>query len=89
MSGVQLKYGDVWQHSYRIGDMLQWGKNSIGKPGYKRVVVEAYSENCPACGNPGQEYEVWLENDRIVEVKPAGGNFDFAHREEPYIVLEE
>jgi len=86
---VQFKYGDVWQHHYQIGDILQWGKNNIGKPGHKRVVAEAYSEDCSFCGNPGQDYEVWLENDQIIGVKPAEGKFDFVHSEDPYIVLGE
>jgi hypothetical protein len=86
---IQFKYGDVWQHQYRVGDMIKWNKNNVGEPGHKRVVIEAFSEDCPICGNLGQDFEVWLENDRIIDVKPSGGEFDFVHREEPYIILEE
>jgi hypothetical protein len=86
---VQFKYGDVWQHQYRIGDVIRWYKNNIGKPGYKHVVADAISEECPNCGNSNQNYEVWLENDRIVKVIPASGKFDFVSEEETYIVLEE
>jgi hypothetical protein len=38
---VQFKYGDVWQHEYRIGDALKWGGNDIGERGAQRVVVDA------------------------------------------------
>src|SRR5262245_49521167 len=62
---VQFKYGEVWQHEYRVGDQLVWGKNSIGKPGARRVVVDAVAEPCTNCGYDPGDFYVLVENDRI------------------------
>ena len=83
---VQFKYGDTYQHHYRIGDVITWGGNDIGKPACTRVVVSGY-EVCPMC-EAELEYEVWLEKDRIVAVQPATGTYDFVSISRGYIVIE-
>ncbi len=85
---VQFKYGEVWQYEYEIGDRLKWGKNNIGQPGNKRVVVDGAAERCPVCHAEGADYEVWLEDDRIVSVQPACGRYDFAACHQTFIVVE-
>ncbi len=89
---IQFKYAEVWQHEYEPGDSLIWSKRRFGndgEPGHKRVVVDAVAENCPVCDAEGPDYEVWLENDRIVAVKPFSGKFDFVRFHETYIIVEE
>jgi hypothetical protein len=84
---VQFSYGDTYQHHYKLGDVITWGGNDIGKPGRSRVVVDGIA-GCPGC-DFDLDYEVWLEKDRIVAVKPVTGAYDPASTEEGYIVIEE
>ena len=84
---VQFKYGNTYQHHYKIGDVITWGGNDIGKPGRTRVVVDGVAV-CPDC-DCDVDYEVWLEKDKIVDVKPATGAYDFSSLDDAYIVLEE
>ena len=84
---VQFKYGDVYQHHYQLGDVIKWNGNNIGTPGHRKVVVEGV-EDCQICGVEG-DYEVWLENDTIVAVRPASGGYDFTATNEGYIVIED
>jgi hypothetical protein len=86
---IQFKYGTVRQYEYEPGDSLIWGANDEGEPGHKRVVADAVAEHCPVCNAEGKDYEIWLEHDRIVAVKPSSGKYDFNVADEPYIVLEE
>lgn len=71
---IQYKYGELWQYEYQIGDSIAWStkykKADAGKPGRPQVVVEGIAENCPHCRAEGGEFEVWLANDKIVEVRP-------------------
>ena len=86
---VQFKYGDVWQHEYRIGDELRWGGNDVGLRGAKRVVVDGVVEHPhPRRGVP-EDFEVHIVNNRIKEVRPASGAYNFVGLKQAYIVLEE
>jgi hypothetical protein len=85
---VQFKYGNVWQYEYHVGDPIKWGGNDRGKPGYKRVIIDAIAEECQTCGAERGDYEVRLENDRIISVQPASGKYDFASIEETFIIIE-
>jgi hypothetical protein len=86
---IQFKYGDTWQYSYQLGDRLTWGGNSIGEPGAKQVVADGAVEGtCPVCKYEWPDYEVWIEDDRIVDVRPASGLHDFVTIQESYIVLQ-
>jgi hypothetical protein len=71
-----------------MGDVIKWDLNhprtNVGTPGRRKVVVEGV-EDCPGCGAEC-DYEVWLENDRIVAVKPASGTYDFSATDRAYIV---
>jgi hypothetical protein len=69
---LQFKFGNTWQHSYSLGDTLKWGGNVVGKPGCEKVLVEAVSGPCPACGQEDMEYDVLVEKDRIEAVLPIG-----------------
>jgi hypothetical protein len=85
---VQFKYGDVWQYQYHIGDILNWGGNDAGRKDAARVVVDGVAERCPICNFEGADYEVWIENNRIISVHPASGEYDFVNCQETYIILE-
>lgn len=86
----QFKYGELWQYEYQLGEEIKWGKKNDGKPGARRVVVYAAAEPCPICGyDDVEEYEVWLENDRLVKVIPASGQYNFSQAGNTYIVLDE
>ena len=88
---VQFKYGDVYQHHYQLGDVIKWDSNhprtNVGTPGHRKVVVEGI-EDCPAC-KAEADYEVWLENDKIVALRRASGAYDFSATEEGYIIIED
>lgn len=84
---VQFKYGDMYLHRYKLGDVITSGGIDIGKPGRTRVVVDGIA-GCPGC-DCDLDYEVWLEKDRIVAVKPVTGGYDPASTDEGYIVIEE
>lgn len=83
---VRFKFGDTWQHHYRVGDMLRWGGNDIGRSGLAEVLVEAIGGPCPACGADGLDFDVRVIGDRVVSVDPA----PVARPEAPegYVVVE-
>ena len=70
---VQFKYGDTWQHSYRIGDRLRWGGNDIGSAGRKRVLVEGIGGPCPHCGADNLDFDVLIKDDEVVGIEPVHG----------------
>lgn len=72
--GVQFKYGNTWQHSYRVGDSLRWGGNDVGIPGRKRVLVEGIGGPCPHCGADNLDFDVVIEDDKIVGITPVQGD---------------
>jgi hypothetical protein len=86
---VQFKYGDTWQHQYRLGEALKWGGNDVGEPGHRRVVVDGAAERCPKCGHEDDwNFYVLLERDVIASVEPATGVHAFP-TDQPFIVLED
>jgi hypothetical protein len=84
---VQFKYGDVWQHQYKVGDVLKWGGNDIGERGARRVVVDAVLDG-PEPGHIPTEFEIYIVNGAIADVRPSSGVFDFEAADETFIVLE-
>lgn len=87
---IQFKYADTWQYTYHVGDRLKWGGNSIGEPGAKQVIADGVveEERCPVCKYEWPDYEVWIEDDKIVDVRTASGKFDFVGLHKSYIVLQ-
>lgn len=87
--GVQFKYGDTWQHQYRVGDALKWGGNDVGVPGHRRVVVDGVAEPCAKCSSENEwNFYVFLERDVIVAVEPTTGEHRFP-TDRTFIVLED
>lgn len=86
---IQFKYGDVWQHDYRIGDEIKWDGNNIGSPEFKRVVVDGVAEPCANCGIRNGDYEILIEKNKITSVRHSSGHYDFAVHNKSYIILEE
>ncbi len=68
---VQFKFGDTWQHSYRVGEKLRWGGNDIGEAGCELVIVEGIGGPCPYCHADHLDFEVVVENDVLTTIKPA------------------
>jgi len=83
---AQFKYGDVWQHEYRIGDKLKWGANNIGQLG-ENVVVDGAGDVCPRCQYDMNDLEIWIIEGIIQKVVLSSGEFDFSSQEENYSVL--
>lgn len=65
---IQFKYGETWQHSYRLGDRLQWGRNDHGFPGMRKVEVLGTMAPCPSCGKDDADYMVLIKNDVLVGI---------------------
>lgn len=83
---VQFKYGDTYQHRYKLGDVIKWGGNDIRRPGRSRVLAEGFAV-CPI-SDTELLYEVWLELDKVVAVTPDTGAYNLA-TDEGYTVVEE
>ena len=79
MFRVCFRYGDVWQHEYRVGDRIEWDRNNVGVAGKGNVVADGEASACPHCHELGGPCEVYLERDAITGVCPASGKFDFRH----------
>ena len=84
---IQFKYGNTWQHKYRIGDQLKWGGNDKGSPEYRRVLVAGIAGPCPVCGADYLEFEVLIENGVLVAVSKAS-EASVCDNEDGFIVLE-
>ena len=86
---VQFKFGAVINSRYRIGDVVRWGANENGEPGKRRVVVYgAVGLPCSICGFDGDwDFDVFISNDKIVEVLPSSGVYNFACAGRSYIEI--
>ena len=84
---VQFKYGNTWQYSYRLGDRLKWGGNDIGSPRRKRVLVEGIGGPCPYCGADNLDFDIMVEDDKLIGIEPVQGVRTTSHPE-GFIVLE-
>ena len=90
---VQFKYGNAWQHIYRIGDKIEWGGNDVGKPRKRHVKVYGILENdiCPACGlaNEANEFDIQIENDIIVGMSKIQDVKDYSTGERDFVIIKE
>ena len=85
--GVQFKFGECCQYDYQIGDTIRWGGNDVGNPGIKHVVVDGCLD--ASCQYVPEDYEVHIKNDRIDQVVPSSGKYDFVKSTDTYIILED
>ncbi|MBX3255087.1 MAG: hypothetical protein KF862_13170 [Chitinophagaceae bacterium] len=85
---VQFKYGDVWQHEYKVGDFLKWGANDLGDPSSKKVVVEGILEGDKLEENMPDLFDIIIENNQIKAVLPSSGKYDFLSTDNDFIVIE-
>ena len=69
---IQFKFGDTWQHQYRLGDRIKWGGNNIGKPNCAQVIVEAIGGPCPECGTDNVEFDIVLNDDNLDSLSVIG-----------------
>jgi hypothetical protein len=82
---VQFKYGEVWQHEYKIGDDIKWGTNEIGDQSAKKVVVEGVLEGEALTENMPEDFQIYIVNNKIENIVPI---FNFFETKDDYIVLE-
>jgi hypothetical protein len=85
---VQFKYGNTWQYQYQLGEELRWGGNEVGKKGKKKVVIDAISERCPACGQQ-HDLDLFVEKDKLVSIALHQTENDYSLSGLNYIILEE
>lgn len=71
---IQFKYGDAAFDVYHLGDTLKWGRNNIGSPDFKRVMVYGIAEStvCSYCESDCliEEFDIFVENNIIVDLTP-------------------
>lgn len=85
---VQFKYGDIYQHHYRVGDTLRWGGNDKGVPGTTCAVVNGIAETaCFNCGYDDWYFYVFVERDIITSVISADGRYDFVGVGKTFLVI--
>lgn len=84
---IQFKYGEVWQHNFKIGDTIIWGRRNSGIKGCRKVVLDGISEACPNCGREN-DVLIMLENDVLTKVMPNNNEFDFSSSDGYYLILE-
>jgi hypothetical protein len=91
-ASIQFKYGDIWQLKYRVGDKIKWGGNDIGKPNMHKAKVYGILEEdkCKNCGeiNSINEFDIYLKDDVIIEVKPMENITEYFSTEGNYFVIE-
>jgi predicted RNA-binding Zn-ribbon protein involved in translation (DUF1610 family) len=88
---IQFKFGNTWQLQYKIGDTISWGGNDIGKPNL--IKVKAYgiveSTTCPSCNENSipEEYDVFINDNVIINVTPIGNINDYLEGNGIYVIL--
>ena len=66
------------QHSYQLGDRIQWGDNDNGRPELGYVVVDGISEDaCPLCRLNG-EWDIYAELEHDIVTGSSPGIADIA-----------
>ena len=89
---VQFKFGDTWQHEYHIGEKIKWGGNDIGNPNISKVKAYGVLEinQCPICGkvNGYNEFDIIIENDRIIKINPLSNIKDYSKEDGNYSILK-
>jgi hypothetical protein len=68
---VQFKYGDTWQHAYRVGDRIRWGGNDYGTPSVGRVEVAGIGCRCPRCMADDLPFVIDVNDGVITRCTPA------------------
>jgi hypothetical protein len=84
---LQFKYGELWQHEYKIGDSVKWGEQSEGDRTAKEVMVEAILENDDIPNGLSEEFEILIKNNTIQEVRPLLDKMKYFNAGNNYIVI--
>ena len=79
---IQFKYGEVWMHKYKLGDVLIWDKNklaNVGDPKDAEVQVLGIAVNCPLCDakSPFEFFSLEIRKGQITRVEPIDEDFEF------------
>lgn len=67
---IQFKYGDTWQHHFKLGQKITWGGNDIGIPNKKKVLVEGIGGPCSNCKTEFLDFNIVISFDEITDVIP-------------------
>ena len=87
---IDFQYGGAVEKEYHLGEPVEWGGDSIGEPGRRNVVLNGIGLDCPLCGfEELGNFEIHVEDDTFVSVKPLTKVYDFSATDEPFIVVED
>jgi hypothetical protein len=87
---IQYKYGATRQYEYKLGDKIHWGGSQYGDPSNKAVVVEGISGQCQHCRAEFMEYDILIDNDKLMSLVPHDSKYDYrASKEDGYFVVLE
>ncbi len=82
-SRSQFKYGDLWNHEYRIGERIRLKDDSEAN---WEVVAELWCDGCPNCGNK-EVRQIHLRNGTIAGEVPHEEYIDLGTEE--WVRIEE
>ena len=89
---IQFKFGDVWQHEYKIGDQILWGGNDIGFPNLKQVKVYGVlsKAKCQTCSNETtDEFDIFIESDVINNISPILNGKEYLKGDGNFLIIKE
>lgn len=85
---TQFRYGATWQYRCRLGEALAWGKNDVGEENRDAAVLGVVDGPCPKCGcDDDWELVVIVRSNRLAEVVPLQGQYDFGGDAEAFVYL--
>lgn len=87
---IQFKYGQTWQHIYKLGDQLEWGGLEVGIPGTPKVKAYGILENeiCTHCDKTmPDEFDIYIFNDVLTRVETMEDYKGYFATDGDYIIL--
>lgn len=82
---AQFKYGNLYAHTYRVGDRIVWGRTQVGDPSERRVAVSGIGV-CAACGSE-LDFDVIIADGALESVHDRDGSYDYRDAAEGYLVI--
>jgi len=86
---IQFRYGETWNHEYKLGDIVKWGVNEIGKKGLKKVKVGGTGGPCSICKADSLNFEIEINHDRIDNITGLDHEKEYPSKEGYYEIVEE
>ncbi len=85
---IQFKYGEIWQHEYKVGDLLKWGDNDIGDRSADKVFVEGVLEGEKLTDTMPKNFEIYIGCNKIECILPSSNKYNFLETDNDYIVFK-